>query len=102
MLRRPRCSTLLPYTTLFRSALSRHERVNDEAHPRGLPGREARDDPAPVAGFAARETAWIDRKSTRLNSSHITISYAGFCLKKKNSPSSCRRLLTRPFYACAA
>src|SRR5208282_6900695 len=65
MIRRPPRSTLFPYTTLFRSR-RRH------APPRSLP---------PGAG---RRTPRRDRKSTRLNSSHGSISYAVFCLKKKN------------------
>src|SRR4051812_49847865 len=67
MIRRPPRSTLFPYTTLFRSPphLDRHL-VADVR----LPGRE---DPAQQR----------DRKSTRLNSSHMSISYAVFCLKKK-------------------
>src|SRR5690349_24799481 len=65
MIRRPPRSTLFPYTTLFRSRL-------DEIH-HVLHGRERAD-----AGHV-RE----DRKSTRLNSSHVEISYAVFCLKKK-------------------
>src|SRR5471032_3290884 len=66
MIRRPPRSTLFPYTTLFRSV----------SHPGSAPHR---------ALDALREPAGVvDRKSTRLNSSHITISYAVFCLKKKN------------------
>src|SRR5207253_6010973 len=65
MLRRPPRSTLFPYTTLFRSQHREHER--DDRHCRG-----------PAAAAAAE-----DRKSTRLNSSHVAISYAVFCLKKK-------------------
>src|SRR5471032_3288826 len=65
MIRRPPRSTLFPYTTLFRSRHPlRARRVDDEHH-----------------GFARGHPP--DRKSTRLNSSHITISYAVFCLKKK-------------------
>src|SRR5690349_23458482 len=69
MIRRPPRSTLFPYTTLFRSEHAEQERevadpVDDE---RLAPG--------------ARER--VDRKSTRLNSSHVEISYAVFCLKKK-------------------
>src|SRR5699024_12867654 len=71
-LRRPPRSTLFPYTTLFRSTLSRS--------PRGRPWRcrtnASASAPATVC-FPA------DRKSTRLNSSHVSISYAVFCLKKK-------------------
>src|SRR6476660_10394931 len=65
MIRRPPRSTLFPYTTLFRSALWRPRR-----------GRRA---------HAARERVCADRKSTRLNSSHQIISYAVFCLNKKNT-----------------
>src|SRR6266850_3034211 len=64
MIRRPPRSTLFPYTTLFRSAgHGRHKR----------PARRYR-----------RPWPQPDRKSTRLNSSHLVISYAVFCLKKKN------------------
>src|SRR5207249_9094982 len=71
MMRRPPRSTLFPYTTLFRSVL-RHPTVHLERPHRG------HDD----GRFG------IDRKSTRLNSSHVSISYAVFCLKKKNSNNS--------------
>src|SRR6266481_7618013 len=63
MIRRPPRSTLFPYTTLFRAD-------GWEVCPSGWPGQR---DPPP------------DRKSTRLNSSHSSISYAVFCLKKKNN-----------------
>src|SRR5258708_18796396 len=73
MIRRPPRSTLFPYTTLFRSELLEAPDwdliVLDEAHHARRRG----------AG-----TAQEDRKSTRLNSSHQIISYAVFCLKKKN------------------
>src|SRR5256885_8078184 len=71
MIRRPPRSTLFPYTTLFRSA---QIRVAAGDH-LGELGLDARTPPAP-RGYA-------DRKSTRLNSSHLVISYAVFCLKKK-------------------
>src|SRR5258708_26571153 len=81
MIRRPPRSTLFPYTTLFRSGLERvHEVGVLRAH--GLT-------PAQVWGLITSETgliglaAGLDRKSTRLNSSHQIISYAVFCLKKK-------------------
>src|SRR6266571_4037153 len=64
MIRRPPRSTLFPYTTLFRSA-RRHA---------GLPA---------LRGRLRHHRAQADRKSTRLNSSHMSISYAVFCLKKK-------------------
>src|SRR5579871_6934099 len=66
MIRRPPRSTLFPYTTLFRS---RHT---------------ARSDRRRVARLRCRGQ-WRDRKSTRLNSSHVEISYAVFCLKKKKT-----------------
>src|SRR5256885_11441412 len=69
MIRRPPRSTLFPYTTLFRSAL---------VGPEGL-GHTLGGDRVPE-GRGQLE----DRKSTRLNSSHLVISYAVFCLKKKN------------------
>src|SRR5205807_7685311 len=89
MIRPPPRSTLFPYTTLFRSGDSRA----------GGPARAARRDlPVPRRGGHARELGRLharlclrarhahaarDRKSTRLNSSHLVISYAVFCLKKK-------------------
>src|SRR3712207_7071391 len=99
MIRRPPRSTLFPYTTLFRSGGDRHP-----AHP-AQPRRG--DEPGQVgdgaaadadhdvgtgeAGVAERVPAAggdldaLDRKSTRLNSSHANISYAVFCLKKKKT-----------------
>src|SRR2546422_6413799 len=73
MIRRPPRSTLFPYTTLFRSVLARAP---------GVDGALARR-PRPPGRPAAR--LHRDRKSTRLNSSHGYISYAVFCLKKKNT-----------------
>src|SRR5690349_24081754 len=76
MLRRPPRSTLFPYTTLFRS-------------PRGIGRARSRSSGAEADG-SGRTTSRRrcsrsgDRKSTRLNSSHVDISYAVFCLKKKN------------------
>src|SRR5207248_8956512 len=71
MIRRPPRSTLFPYTTLFRSLGKKQERLHvitgSVPNPLAVP---------PGCGFG-------DRKSTRLNSSHRTISYAVFCLKKK-------------------
>src|SRR2546426_4048327 len=83
MIRRPPRSTLFPYTTLFRSL--------QQAPAQLLPGRNGfsidRPDRSPRAqADARRERAGgrcRDRKSTRLNSSHLVISYAVFCLKKK-------------------
>src|SRR2546429_4570318 len=76
MIRRPPRSTLFPYTTLFRSVRARL----------GDPDAEiAGKTPAPTLGEL------LDRKSTRLNSSHGYISYAVFCLKKKKQPPPDRR-----------
>src|SRR2546426_6950782 len=82
MIRRPPRSTLFPYTTLFRSLLSRHRQGQESAVLRGEP--DARQQPArSPEGVSIRGDQ--DRKSTRLNSSHLVISYAVFCLKKKNN-----------------
>src|SRR5215510_15281527 len=70
MIRRPPRSTLFPYTTLFRSR--RDSRAGSPRGPR-----------SPRCRAGARATRRPDRKSTRLNSSHVAISYAVFCLKKK-------------------
>src|SRR5256885_3865437 len=97
MIRRPPRSTLFPYTTLFRSgntharrsAAGRCEHARairrrcgdacaDGALRQRVPGERRRG-----AGISADGAARRDRKSTRLNSSHLVISYAVFCLKKK-------------------
>src|SRR5437773_4711069 len=92
MIRRPPRSTLFPYTTLFRSpggAGHRHAREGGGrplrlASLRGEDFMERRRFLVKTGGvLAAAGAAAADRKSTRLNSSHITISYAVFCLKKK-------------------
>src|SRR2546422_5740910 len=80
MIRRPPRSTLFPYTTLFRSRPP--ESVRDSAgNHRGSRRRGPRAGGGRVRG--RRRLLGIDRKSTRLNSSHGYISYAVFCLKKK-------------------
>src|SRR5690349_23125249 len=80
MLPRPPFSTLFPYTTLFRSHQEPLRRPHlHHARPgatRTLRAPQAQTDSAGIQG---------DRKSTRLNSSHVEISYAVFCLKKKNN-----------------
>src|SRR5262245_64962909 len=79
---RPPSSTLFPYTTLFRSHLDAAglgERLHRRAGPLRLPAVRLRQAEGP------RHRAGRDRKSTRLNSSHLGISYAVFCLKKKNT-----------------
>src|SRR5262245_63036163 len=75
MIRRPPRSTLFPYTTLFRSAVGWPRLDVDAAHRPPLRAARAARQP----GRALER----DRKSTRLNSSHLGISYAVFCLKKK-------------------
>src|SRR3712207_8831774 len=86
MIRRPPRSTLFPYTTLFRSLLGRaHLHHAPVAHDRDAVGERQRL--LLVVGDEQRRHARApqeDRKSTRLNSSHANISYAVFCLKKKN------------------
>src|SRR5256885_7408187 len=97
MIRRPPRSTLFPYTTLFRSLPQRqpggqgHVRHGSGKGPdtpslseggRGRRISPAGGSPPPVSP----RLAGGDRKSTRLNSSHLVISYAVFCLKKKNKP----------------
>src|SRR5258707_8637589 len=78
MIRRPPRSTLFPYTTLFRSAnLLAVHLIRHVSAPRRL--ERGRDGVLPRGRLRGR-----DRKSTRLNSSHANISYAVFCLKKKN------------------
>src|SRR3712207_7186870 len=101
MIRRPPRSTLFPYTTLFRSAEAvggRRGRARARLQGAGRPAPG--EDPQPAAerrrrgclrvrlrGAARAEAVdGEDRKSTRLNSSHANISYAVFCLKKKNTP----------------
>src|SRR3712207_8707059 len=101
MIRRPPRSTLFPYTTLFRSAMLPHvpfDGWTEAAAGRacedlGVPTSRARivfpNGPADmVAAYIELADGRIDRKSTRLNSSHANISYAVFCLKKKNPPLS--------------
>src|SRR2546422_5964304 len=91
MIRRPPRSTLFPYTTLFRSAMSPtrqepplarlHACDFREQHERGPSLLQRR-----LYGVAVESHQFMgDRKSTRLNSSHGYISYAVFCLKKKNN-----------------
>src|SRR5256885_7422086 len=94
MIRRPPRSTLFPYTTLFRS--------HDARRPSRRPRRRRR---------RRRCRRGEDRKSTRLNSSHLVISYAVFCLKKKNKcisvPAPSFELIepqlgyTTPYHPCA-
>src|SRR2546426_6794341 len=86
MIRRPPRSTLFPYTTLFRSEAGAHEKAAHQAdvivsclHCRRVVTLASEVGAAELT----RLQAHLDRKSTRLNSSHLVISYAVFCLKKK-------------------
>src|SRR5438874_6015532 len=91
MIRRPPRSTLFPYTTLFRSrsGVSLAARVDDPAR---RPRRAGS-----IAGCARQLDGNRDRKSTRLNSSHVEISYAVFCLKKKKKNNVKREDRNRNF-----
>src|SRR3712207_8610665 len=97
MIRRPPRSTLFPYTTLFRSAARRAARVprarppRDEGRPDGGAQVRMMNDECGMmnerqaafySSFITPHSSLLDRKSTRLNSSHANISYAVFCLKK--------------------
>src|SRR3712207_8899218 len=90
MIRRPPRSTLFPYTTLFRSV---YVGLVDVVGPDGVEGRDVARHPAHERGQERGQTypehprreVVGDRKSTRLNSSHANISYAVFCLKKKQT-----------------
>src|SRR3712207_8848871 len=79
MIRRPPRSTLFPYTTLFRSAA-----LPAEAHRRRQVQHQPAGELAVLGVLPHVRLVQADRKSTRLNSSHANISYAVFCLKKKN------------------
>src|SRR2546430_4905209 len=79
MIRRPPRSTLFPYTTLFRSVPGRNCLIVGVLQIRRDKHRRDRRQP---------ETVFLDRKSTRLNSSHSQISYAVFCLKKKKKKNN--------------
>src|SRR3989449_7624437 len=101
MIRRPPRSTLFPYTTLFRSLADRYALLahgasfGDGYGPRIVARGPRPTDPRVALGASGTPiavpgelTTALDRKSTRLNSSHGYISYAVFCLKKKKKHSS--------------
>src|SRR3712207_6852367 len=101
MIRRPPRSTLFPYTPLFRSAVQKELLLASfdptEARAIGLPVRLLESGLLIVIGLVVVMTVQLvgttlsvslDRKSTRLNSSHANISYAVFCLKKKKNTIS--------------
>src|SRR5256885_4761156 len=81
MIRRPPRSTLFPYTTLFRSLMARAKALSKGTSMAAKLGASTGTSGRSHSGTGGTE--WEDRKSTRLNSSHLVISYAVFCLKKK-------------------
>src|SRR5258708_30992347 len=94
MIRRPPRSTLFPYTTLFRSRIITLRSIRARSHTTSLPGAflSLEEGEMSVSPYHPSQTFLLtcarspeDRKSTRLNSSHQIISYAVFCLKKKNN-----------------
>src|SRR5690349_21914314 len=87
MIRRPPRSTLFPYTTLFRSSLPAGQVTAEEVYDAlGVVLRRLVELLHQLLGVSLRLR--LDRKSTRLNSSHVEISYAVFCLKKKKKSHS--------------
>src|SRR2546426_3146513 len=94
MIRRPPRSTLFPYTTLFRSHQDRKPLAESPRRSAGHgPGRRLPARP-PGADLPQPAQDELDRKSTRLNSSHLVISYAVFCLKKKKAEQARTELTT--------
>src|SRR5256885_7222931 len=91
MIRRPPRSTLFPYTTLFRSS---HAKNNKFLFPCEVQGISLQH---PCVELDSSSPHLRDRKSTRLNSSHLVISYAVFCLKKKKKKLQMHRL-TKLYY----
>src|SRR5689334_24357568 len=102
MIRRPPRSTLFPYTTLFRSARIGDGVDAEMGHARmgGLAGDAHDPSHRPLVGVHHRHGGRLadkhqDRKSTRLNSSHSSISYAVFCLKKKTKKKTTIKRITQ-------
>src|SRR5690606_42157265 len=95
-IRRPPCSTLFPYTTLFRSLRNPRDHL-DRRPVRGTKSRQQHEWGGGGKyhrfgiGQSRGRLAGGDRKSTRLNSSHVKISYAVFCLKKKKNNTERRK-----------
>src|SRR5256885_11078787 len=85
MIRRPPRSTLFPYTTLFRSCKRAAAAAAESISSASIHWR--------TVLWLCASPPWRDRKSTRLNSSHLVISYAVFCLKKKKLVVSTQRVL---------
>src|SRR5256884_4577392 len=99
MIRRPPRSTLFPYTTLFRSDVPRLL-THFEDHERACQGLLAAGLALPAYEQVLKASHTLDRKSTRLNSSHGYISYAVFCLKKKKTNSTTVPIRQLLFYDC--
>src|SRR2546427_5714592 len=108
MIRRPPRSTLFPYTTLFRSPVRAPAHSHScRLRPHRFPPNRAAVAPdtnvmrstetSHLAVRGGRTSVVVDRKSTRLNSSHSQISYAVFCLKKKKKETN-ERSITEPHY----
>src|SRR3712207_7446027 len=95
MIRRPPRSTLFPYTTLFRSELAEEPEWGLRRDDRGIHSFSRLED-GPVRVMVTEQH--VDRKSTRLNSSHANISYAVFCLKKKKNTT--KSGTTRALMSC--
>src|SRR5438874_9212891 len=100
MIRPPPRSTLFPYTTLFRSRETHgHPFWNTQETHRPVSGTRKRTNMATFVkspcdeGVIRSASEAADRKSTRLNSSHVEISYAVFCLKKKNTTTAVAKTL---------
>src|SRR5438552_9383084 len=99
MIPRPPRSTLFPYTTLFRSCVGILSLEQDFVRAGGI----ADPHQFRAAHFGAQHVVGLeDRKSTRLNSSHQIISYAVFCLKKKNSETRAKRVAALCFAMSAS
>src|SRR3989442_11792981 len=95
MIRRPPRSTLFPYTTLFRSGLFFDQPIElggKRGHRMEVAHQEGRLTEVEISALSRQVRDFNfrqDRKSTRLNSSHVRISYAVFCLKKKKTTAPC-------------
>src|SRR3712207_8445227 len=102
MIRRPPRSTLFPYTTLFRSQRSIYTLKEADPHSWAIPRLTGRAKAALVEiqsdEYGEGRPGRIDRKSTRLNSSHANISYAVFCLKKKKKILDVSVILHADYY----
>src|SRR2546422_8329172 len=98
MIRRPPRSTLFPYTTLFRSQDGLLPAALAVTDARGTPRNAVLVSAVVYSGFTLLSFGGLDRKSTRLNSSHGYISYAVFCLKKKKNKKSTTRYTSEYTY----